>query len=292
MSAAMSPSNDVDLTTRGGDLCPVCRAPARAAIDVESHRLFACPECGCWSSDALVRGASTSFDPGAYHAHADADAPRWRDLIERRKRAGRAPASVLDVGCGRGAFLRFAAGACPGARLAGIELDAERAIDARSACPGARIVTGDAEAALAEAGDGFDLVTLWDVFEHLTDPGRTLRALAGRLAPGGAIYVQTIHEQSLLPAIGRWSYTLTGGRVRVLARRTHEAHHLVFFSQRGLDLLVAGAGLRIVARWWDRLAFARMDGPLVVRAVATALLATENALGNGLFVNLLLEPAG
>lgn len=239
-----------------------------------------------------MRGARTSFDPDAYHRHADADAARWRDLLARRTRGGKPLRSVLDVGCGRGAFLRFVASEQPAARVAGIELDAARAADARRACPSAQVVTGDADAALARIGDGFDLITLWDVFEHLTDPGQTLQALSAKLAPGGAIYLQTIHEQSLLPAIGRASYALSGGRMRGIARRTHEAHHLVFFSRRGLDRLAAGAGLRVVDTWWDRLAFARMDGSLAVRALATLLLAAENALGNGLFVNLLLESAG
>jgi hypothetical protein len=112
--------------------------------------------------------------------------------------------------------------------------------------------------------------------------------LRERLAPGGAIYVQTIHEASLLPTLGRLAYRLSGGRVSHPARRTHEAHHLVFFTRASLEVAAARAGLRLRALWFDRLARRRMDGSPLVTAAAAGLLALENALGNGLFVNLLL----
>jgi 2-polyprenyl-3-methyl-5-hydroxy-6-metoxy-1,4-benzoquinol methylase len=279
------------LTTEGGLLCPVCGAGAAPRIDLGDYRLFACAACRSWSSDALARGASTSFVPSAYFANAEADRARWADLLARVERAA-PPRDVLDVGCGRGDFLRFVGERLPGARRCGIELEAERAAEARAACPGAEIATGDATQALAALPGAFDLVTLWDVFEHLPAPGDALRALAARLAPGGMIFVQTIHEHSIVPTLGRLAYALSGGRLRGPARRTHEAHHLVFFSRRGLERLASDAGLRVREAWPDRLALARMDGARVVTAATAALLALENALGNGLFVNLVLERSG
>lgn len=82
---------------------------------------------------------------------------------------------------------------------------------------------------------------------------------------------------------------MTGGRVRFLVRRTHEAHHLVFFSRAGLEHLAAKAGLAVRACWFDRLALARMDGGRWLTWPTAALLAIENRLGNGLFINLLLQ---
>jgi len=277
------------LTTQGGSACPVCRADARARIDLGDYRLFDCDRCGSWSSDALARAARTSFDPDAYFANADTDRARWEDLLRRtsavRTRAGR----VLDVGCGRGNFLRFVAAAHPGLERCGIELDPLRAAEARAADPQARIETGDAAAALAALPGTFDVITLWDVFEHLADPGAVLGALAARLAPGGLLFVQTIHEHSIVPALGRALYLATAGRLRGPARRTHEAHHLVFFSRGGLARLAESSDLAIRELWFDRLAMARMDAPRAVTVATAALLAIENALGNGLFVNLLLQ---
>ena len=91
------------------------------------------------------------------------------------------------------------------------------------------------------------------------------------------------------PRLGRALYAASGGRWRGPARRTHEPHHLVFFSKRGLRGLAQRAGLRIRAQWFDRLALTRMDGSRALAAATAALLAAERALGSGLFVNLLLE---
>jgi 2-polyprenyl-3-methyl-5-hydroxy-6-metoxy-1,4-benzoquinol methylase len=288
------------LTTRGGRACPVCGAAARPRVDAGDFSLFACSACGCWSSDALVRGARTSFEPDAYFANAGADRERWEDLLERarggplgdrsqRSASAAAPLRVLDVGCGRGDFLRFVAAREPASRRSGIEPDAERAAAARSADPAATIATGTVAEALEALSGEFDLVTLWDVFEHLDDPAGALRALAARLAPGGLVFVQTIHEDSIVPRLGRALYAATGGRWRAPARRTHEPHHLVFFSRRGLRALAERSGLRVRAEWFDRLAQSRMDGNRAVAAATAAVLAAENALGNGLFLNLLLE---
>jgi SAM-dependent methyltransferase len=275
------------LTTQGGTLCPACAAEAQPRIELGDFTLFACAGCGCWSSDALVRGARTSFEPAAYFANAAADRERWADLLRRAARTGR----VLDVGCGTGEFLRFVAGAAPSSARFGIEPDAGRAAAARAADPGAEIVAGPLPDALASVPGDLDLVTLWDVFEHLPDPAGALAALAGRLAPGGVLFVQTIHEESLAPSVGRALYAVSGGRWRGPARRTHEPHHLVFFSVPSLERIADRAGLRIRARWFDRLARSRMDGGRALAAATAAALAVETALGNGLFVNLLLERA-
>jgi hypothetical protein len=70
---------------RAARACPVCRAPAQPRIDLGDYRLFACARCGCWSSDALVRGARTSFVPDAYFANAAADRTRLEDLLRRAR---------------------------------------------------------------------------------------------------------------------------------------------------------------------------------------------------------------
>lgn len=278
------------LVTRGGDACPVCRAHTARAIDVGHFALYRCPDCGAWSSDALARGAATSFEPERYFENAALERASWEKLFAELARAGLRPRSALDVGCGTGEFLAFLA-AQGVERRSGIELDPLRAERARLRDPAARVHTGDAQASLAQVEGAFDLITLWDVFEHVPDPSSLLAALALRLAPGGALYVQTIHEHSAVPALGRLAYQLSGGRLRGPARRTHEAHHAVFFTRASLERAAELAGLRIESLWWGRLARARMDGPAWLTALTSLVLRAENALGGGLFVNALMRPS-
>ena len=277
------------LTTQGGDKCPVCNDSTTPSADLSDYCLFRCNHCGCWSSDALVRGAQPSFETSDYFGNAELDREKWQALIRWIEREGKELRSVLDVGCGTGAFLAYVGSERPDCHREGIEIDPARAQQSRERNPGVRIHEGDATAALAAASGPFDLITLWDVFEHVPAPAELLARLARCLAPGGVIHIVTIHERSLMPALGRLSYSLSGGRLTYPIRRTHEPHHLSFFTRKGLEVAADQAGLSIRVRWFDRLLRGRMDGHPLVTAVTALLLRIENALGNGLFVNLILE---
>ncbi len=287
------------LSTEGGRSCPVCGETTSSRVDLIDYQLFECTRCGCWSSDASARGAGTSFVPENYFSRADSDRDKWEELWRRLVLQVEGVASgpqadreisALDVGCGTGAYLsHLRARLGKDARLEGIELDPERAEESRRCDSSLHIHEGDARGSLAEIDRCFDLVTLWDVFEHVTAPRDLLKDLARKLAPEGVIYLQTIHEHSILPALGRAAYRLSGGRIRYPAQRTHEAHHLVFFTREGIESMADEAGLRVREVWFDRLSRSRMDGPAMVTAATSLLLAAENALGNGLFINLILE---
>jgi SAM-dependent methyltransferase len=278
------------LTTEGGEICPVCESTTLPRIDVGDYQLFECMTCGCWSSDSLFRGAATSFVPQNYFSNANSDESKWDELWKRLDWKWGRTCTALDVGCGTGAYLAYLNSRVSAeSRLEGIELEGERAAETRRRNPSLRVHEGDARTALVRVTRPIDLVTLWDVFEHVVDPRSLLKELAASLSKDGVIYLQTIHEHSILPRLGRLAYRLTAGGLRYPARRTHEAHHLVFFSQTGLETMAACAGLRIREVWFDRLARSRMDGNAFVTGATSTLLALENGLGNGLFINLILE---
>jgi len=276
-------------TTRGGRFCPVCHETATARIDLGNYRLFECASCRSWSSDAAAVGASTSFEPDGYFENSAADHDKWNRLTEKLDGLGKPLGSVLDIGCGTGNFLEWLRERHSDLETEGIELDSERSQLAHQRNPGAVIHAGDALENISRMERRFDLITLWDVFEHVSEPARLLEQLARRVTPGGCVYIQTIHEHSLVPTVGRMSYWATGGRLRYGVRRTHEAHHLVFFSREGLARSVRHAGFETRLQWFDRLSHARMDGPPWLTRLTSAALVAENTLGNGLFINLLLE---
>ncbi len=93
---------------------------------------------------------------------------------------------LLDVGCGKGAFLAACSAALPGWRLEATERD-ERSRARLEAIPGfARLHVAPPEALAAS----YDLVSLVHVLEHLEEPAAALRALARRVAPGGGLFVE------------------------------------------------------------------------------------------------------
>ena len=105
---------------------------------------------------------------------------------------------LLDIGCGMGGF-------AVAARLAGAEVTALdynpaycRITAARGAAHGlpAVVVRGAGEA-LPLPRAAFDLVTAWDVIEHVQRPADMLAEIARVLRPGG---------RAFMTAINRWAF--------------------------------------------------------------------------------------
>jgi SAM-dependent methyltransferase len=123
--------------------------------------------------------------PADWAVNEDQQVPTYADAI---RRVGLEPGqSVLDLGCGAGAFLRLAADR--GARVSG--LDASEALIelARARLPGADLRVGDMQF-LPYEDDTFDVVTGFNSFFFAADMLAALRE-AGRVArPGAPVVIQ------------------------------------------------------------------------------------------------------
>lgn len=112
-----------------------------------------------------------------------------RAVMSRIPQAGRA----LDVGCATGAFL--AALQQKGWQVQGVEINPQAAANAQQAT-GGEIFVGDLlEAAYADRS--FDLVTFWDVLEHLPDPRLALQEAARITRPSGTLILSLPNTDSL-----------------------------------------------------------------------------------------------
>jgi SAM-dependent methyltransferase len=139
------------------------------------------------------------------------------------------PGRLLDVGCAEGYFLDAAAEV--GWETYGVELS--ECAGSRALAKGHRVLFGE----VSDAGwaDGFfQVITLWDVLEHLDEPQTALRKLSELLAPDGLLLVMTPDLSSTVArALGeRWWSVVD--------------MHLHYFTPRTLTLLLRRCGLRPV----------------------------------------------
>src|SRR5439155_7104067 len=113
------------------------------------------------------------------------------------------PGRLLDVGCHIGIFLDVARRA--GWETYGVELSRWSADRARAR--GLRVVDGTLETAGFEAGS-FDVITMWDVIEHLADPFTELQRAAKLLRPGGLLALSTMNVDAWFPRLlgRRWPW--------------------------------------------------------------------------------------
>lgn len=153
---------------------------------------------------------------------------------------------LLDAGCGPGYFVKAACDVGFGA--AGVEVS-QFAVDYARGVLGLDVSPG--EVTDRDLPDRtFDLITMWDVVEHLPAPDATLRALHDRLAPGGLIVISTGDFASLVARLSgpRWHlfnlpehlWFFTPNSLRLLLRRTG-------FSPLGVNYEVCWYSLRYLA---------------------------------------------
>jgi 2-polyprenyl-3-methyl-5-hydroxy-6-metoxy-1,4-benzoquinol methylase len=151
-----------------------------------------------------------------------------RQVREMRERTGLSSGRVLDIGSGYG-FFRVALGEA-GYEHDGLEVsDFARAVAQESY--GLSTHGGTLEGHWQEWESRYDAVTLFDLIEHLEDPGRFLEQVAHVLRPGGVLGVKT-------PNVDCPEAEVFGAHYHSLKRE-----HLAYFSLRSLTAAAAAAGL-------------------------------------------------
>jgi 2-polyprenyl-3-methyl-5-hydroxy-6-metoxy-1,4-benzoquinol methylase len=137
--------------------------------------------------------------------------------------------SLLDVGAYIGVFVEIAQ--AHGWLAEGIEPSAWAVANARDRdLP----IQQGTQQDLVNVHKKFDVVTMWDVIEHVTDPISELRQAYQLLKPEGWIAVHTMDIDSVTARIlgGRWPWLMD--------------MHLYYFSQKTLSEMLQKCGFKVV----------------------------------------------
>ncbi len=234
------------------DRCPLCRGARlslrfaargdRAPRDATAWRctsfghrshapIWACQECGLlfqWPvppEAELQRAYADVVDP-VYMTERENRILTFRRVVRQLGPAeGR---RLLDVGSYCGYFLEVAREA--GFAAEGLELSRWAAEHSRAA---GFVVHAEPLRARARSGERYDLLTMWDVIEHLPDPREGVEAARALLRPGGRLHVSTIDTGSLSARLlgARWPWLMD--------------MHLVYFDRSTLTALLEESGFRV-----------------------------------------------
>ncbi|MDA1094067.1 MAG: class I SAM-dependent methyltransferase [Acidobacteria bacterium] len=229
-------------------ICPLCREPpAPLAVDFQGLHLARCAHCGLQfhSPRPVLEQLAVAVYGAEYHRpeEANADVRHQRHYAHQLARLeGYLDPSrrrVLDVGCGAGAFIRFA-------ERAGWQVDGtDMVVTDAARTTGARIWEGELPA--IDFGDArFDVVRFNHVLEHTRDPLLELRCAHALVAPGGIVLVGVPNLGGVSPWLKSWQ-----SRLGLKAKRwRHYAalHHLWFFTPATLCRVAEAAGFDVV-RW-------------------------------------------
>jgi SAM-dependent methyltransferase len=228
------------------DGCPVCRDPRWQPVASQNGlgvvRCMGCGQGYVWPvpSDAVLdaiydrgyyRGGHGSVGFSDYGALEPARHHMFDRHLDRIERLA-PPGHVLDVGCATGDFLLVAKHR--GWEILGVDPSPARE---QALAAGVRLVGRTIDDADV-APNSLDLITFWDVLEHLPDPVATLRRARELLKPGGIVAATVPNATSAVARLSgrRWFGYKTAGE------------HLQFFSPTTLRRSFEAAGFTVAVR--------------------------------------------
>jgi 2-polyprenyl-3-methyl-5-hydroxy-6-metoxy-1,4-benzoquinol methylase len=233
------------------EACPVCSGAHLRQLPGYSHAsLTRCRGCGLTFSDRLPSDSELSEHYDDY-GHAWFDSPitriRYRELLtsfDRYRKTNR----LFDLGCGAGFFLDEARSA--GWEVYGNEFSQHAIKMARA--KGLDVLEGAITHDAFPPGT-FDVVTAFEVFEHLRDPTEVSNIIAHLLRPGGLLYCTTPNFNALSRRLlrARWSVI-------------EYPEHLVYYTPRTIKRWLERDGFAVNRVTTSGLSFARLRAGMPV----------------------------
>ena len=148
----------------------------------------------------------------------------WNRRLKRLERF-RSGGKLLDVGCGEGTFLQLARQS--GWWTSGTEISKYAAEYAEN-YSGAEIFCGELLAAGYPQGF-FDVITMWHVLEHVSDPKRYLAEIHYILKPDGLLVIAVPNLNNL---VMQFAYRIIKRRKLKLFSKGEKEVHLYHFSPK------------------------------------------------------------
>ena len=224
-------------------ICPVCDSKnCQGKYEKWGYKIFRCFSCTHVFVDAKItekglgelykktyfkRGEKYQKKQSGGNMVLDTQTPNYINrikLLQRFKDKGK----LLDVGCAEGFFLKTAEKIYD---VEGIEISKYASVYAKK-----NLKLNVKEATLQDfkTNTRYDIITLWDVIEHLHNPIQQLRIINGLLKKEGVLVISTGDISSLSAKIsGRKWHLMT------------PPQHLQFFSKKSLINAIERSGFSI-----------------------------------------------
>ena len=229
--------------------CHLCGSSSNSTLVAfdDSWRVAKCADCGL----SFVNPRPSEADLAAkYKEWGESDnesdiariqastMPPLRAEVKRIVRALGTGGTSLDVGSGAGFFVKMMKDA--GWNALGVE-PSEAFADYAARQFGVDTVVGTIENAdLPE--NGFDVVTMWYVLEHVMDPRRVVNRARSLLKPGGLLIIRVPNVIFAKPFLLARKCGFNVSNLGVFT----VPWHLYFFSASTLSRLMTSSGFRIV----------------------------------------------
>lgn len=234
----------------------------KMALELSQEEIFAFQERVGDSS----KSPSAKYD--ASYREDDYRVVMWKNALYKLEKARLSEGKrLLDIGSAKGTFLDVARKR--GWEPIGVEPSESSSNYAKQAF-GVPVFAGILEEAEFPSCY-FDVVTMWDLIEHLKNPSGTIAEVFRILKPGGCLFVHTPNHDSLITCISGWLYRVSLSKFP-LERLLYPPVHLYFFTPKTLSQLLHKSGFNIGQVRSGHLHAERcLDSPKIIRFVASVI---------------------
>ncbi len=209
--------------------CPSCNQRSNRVIYTDGAiKLRRCSACDLVFTDPMIAVDPTYYQEHVVYAHktiSDAQGERahldsrriaWMEALTKRG------SKTLDIGCGSGAFVACSRDA--GRDAYGIDFnDREISLGRTAFHLDGFLMTSDV-LSMPDEWSGFDLITMFEVIEHLPNPKQMIQEVHRRLKDGGYLVLSCPNERRWQPA----------GRIFV----DYPPHHLTRWTPKCIQLFL------------------------------------------------------
>jgi spore maturation protein CgeB len=221
--------------------CPICGQASRFFCHKGPFDLYRCGNCfliflwpvpdasGIYGTD-YFSGATLGYGYADYDNDKKAMAGSFARYLAEIEKFAKGK-SMLDIGAATGFFMGEAR--TKGWAVSGVEIS-------EHASSAGRIRGFDIKTGILENADfcnsSFNVITMWDVLEHIPDPSRTIAKIYALLAVGGILAINTPDNLSTC--------------ARMMGCRWHlivPPEHIFLFNRKALELLLKQNGFEILA---------------------------------------------
>jgi len=250
--------------------CPVCDGKKSAIlyepwVDIDdpvqlygaasgvqgTQTLVTCTDCGMifenprYPESVIIQGYMSSDEAGHDSQRSMRVASFYNALKANRANLPKPGAKVLDIGTAGGAYLEAAAKF--GYDAWGME--PSQMLVAEGKKRGLKIEQGTIDKHKFEPGT-FDMVSLWDVLEHVVDAKACLRECRRLLKPDGTLLIN-------YPDIGTWQAKMAGKKFWWIL-----SVHIHHFDHKSIEEICKRTGFKVIAQkpYWQTLEFGYLEG--------------------------------
>lgn len=263
------------------NLCDSSRVSRYAIFD--THTLMKCRNCGLLFTDqsSIKHDALYSKDYfSGVHSNFFADCTteyetkiatsqklqNFQTVLKKIKTV-KPTGKFLDIGCATGVFLDMAKK--EGYDVVGVDVSEYACAYAKEHF-GLKVHCGKLEDVKLKE-KSFDVITMWDVLEHVPDPKIFLAEVRRLLKDEGIIFVLTVNDSGLMGWVAEGIYLSSFKTIPFFTHLIHPVHHNYHFTEKHLRRYLESAGFSLVWKQRSEMPLANIEGGAGMKVAARVL---------------------